>query len=274
MATVATAQVQWRDAAQQFKRWIWYSMAAVAASLSEMSFFDHLDELRKRLIRCAIAVGVGVMVALNYNAKLVILLKRPAKLAGVDIQAIGGAEVFSIYFKVALACGICLATPVILWQVWRFIEPALYRHEKRYAAPFLLSTIICFAGGAAFGYFIATPWFLGLEATWAKAVDIKFNPTSDEYFSLLTWTVIAMGAVFEAPPVVAILSRIGLVKASFLIRQFKHAFLIIAIVAAAVTPSGDIGTMLAFMSVILAIYFVCIVVAWLFGKPRTAEAEA
>jgi sec-independent protein translocase protein TatC len=265
-------QLHWRDALGQAERWLLYSMAAIAAALSDMSFFDHLEELRKRLIRCAIAVGVGMMVSLNYNAQLILWLKKPAQLAGINIQAIGGTEIFSIYFKVAAAAGICLAAPVILWQIWRFIEPALYKHEKRYAVPFLLSTILCFVLGAAFGLSVAAPWLLGLEATWAKAVQIVFNPTSDEYFSLLTATVVAMGAVFEIPPVVAVLSRIGLVNAGFLLRHSKHAVIISAVVAAAATPSGDLPPMIAFMSVILAIYAVSILLAWIFAKPRRSDA--
>jgi sec-independent protein translocase protein TatC len=199
-------------------------------------------------------------------------LKGPAIKAGIDVQAIGGTEIFSIYFKVAAAGGICLASPVILWQIWRFIEPALYKHEKRYAAPFLLSTIVCFVLGSAFAYRVAAPWFLSLEVAWGKAVDIDIAMTSLEYFGLLTSTVVAMGAVFEMPPIVAVLSRIGLVNARFLVRHAKHAVLISAIVAAAATPSGDIPPTIAFMSVILVIYAVCIVLAWIFGRQRKAEA--
>jgi sec-independent protein translocase protein TatC len=199
-------------------------------------------------------------------------LKGPATKAGLDVQAIGGTEIFSIYFKVAAAGGICLASPVILWQIWRFIEPALHKHEKRYAAPFLLSTIICFVLGAAFAYRVAAPWFLNLESAWGKAVDIHIHLTSLEYFSLLTSTVVAMGAVFEMPPIVAVLSRIGLVNARFLVRHAKHAVLISAVVAAAATPGGDLPPTIAFMSVILVIYAVCIVLAWIFGRQRKAEA--
>ncbi len=266
------AQPRWGGALRQFQRWLWCSMAGVAALLSDMSFFDHLEELRRRLIKCAIAVGVGLTVCINYNVQLIRWLKGPATQAGIDVQAIGGTEIFSIYFKVAAAGGICLASPVILWQIWRFIEPALYKHEKRYAAPFILSTIFCFVLGAAFAYRIAAPWLLTLQVAWAKAVDINLNLTSLEYFSLLTSTVVAMGAVFEAPPIVAVLSRIGLVDARFLVRHAKHAVVVSAIVSAAATPTGDLPPMIAFMLVILAIYVVCIVLAWIFGRQRKAEA--
>jgi sec-independent protein translocase protein TatC len=197
---------------------------------------------------------------------------KPAAIAGIKVIAIDATEIFSIYFKVATAGGICLASPVILWQVWRFIEPALYKHEKRYALPFLLSTIFCFVLGVAFGYVFAAPWFLGLETSWGKAVDIEIHMSSLSYFGLLTATVVAMGAIFEMPPIVAILSRIGLVNARFLLRHSKYAVIISAIVASAVTPGGDLPPTIALMSMILAIYVVCILVAWIFGKPRRAEA--
>ena len=237
-----------------------------------MTIWEHVAELRSRLIKCAIAIGAGVMICISYNTKLILWLKKPAELAGLDIQAIGGTEIFSIYFKVAATGGICLAAPVILWQIWRFIEPALYKHEKRYAAPFLLSTIFCFVLGAALGYRVAAPWLLGLQKTWATAVKIRLDMTSLEYFSLLTSTVLAMGVIFEMPPIVAVLSRIGLVNARFLVRHMKHAVILAAIVASAATPGGDLPPTIALTSVILALYAVCIVLAWMFGKPRRAEA--
>jgi len=265
-------ELHWRDALHAIKRWMWHSMVACAALLGDMSFFDHLEELRKRLIKCAIAIGAGLLLCLNYNAQLVRWLGAPAVKAGIKIVAIDATEIFSVYFKVAAAGGICLASPVILWQIWRFIEPALYKHEKRYAAPFLLSTILCFVLGSVFGYWIAFPWFLSLQNAWGKAVNIAITPSAMSYFGLLTATVVAMGAVFEMPPIVAILSRIGLVNARFLLRHSKHAVIIFAIVASAATPGGDLPPTIALMSVMMAIYAVCIVLSWMFGKPRKAEA--
>jgi len=132
--------------------------------------------------------------------------------------------------------------------------------------------IACFAGGAAFGYVVAAPWFLSIEAAWGTAAGILVQMSALSYFGLLTATVVAMGAVFEMPPIVVILSRIGLINARFLVRHIKHAILIFAVAAAAATPTGDVAPMLAFMSVMLAIYAVCIVLAWLFAKPRKLEA--
>jgi sec-independent protein translocase protein TatC len=261
------------DDLRQLKAWMWQSMMTTAVLLADMSFLDHLEELRKRIIKCLIAVGAGLMICLTYTQQIILFLNKPAEAAGIRLVAIDSTEIFSIYFKVALAGGICLASPVILWQAWRFIEPALYKHEKRWAAPFLISTILCFILGACFGYFVGAPWLLKLETVWGKAVHIEITMSSLSYIGLLTGTIVAMGAVFEMPPIVAILSRIGLINARFLVRHLNYAIVIFTILAAVITPTGDIPPTVALTCVMLAIYAVSIVMAWLFGKPRRAEAE-
>jgi sec-independent protein translocase protein TatC len=248
-------------------------MMATAVLLSDMSFLDHLEELRKRIIKCLIAVGAGVALCVAYTQQIILFLNKPAEAAGIRLVAIEGTEIFSVYFKVALAGGICLAAPVILWQAWRFIEPALYKHEKRWAAPFLTSTILCFILGAGFGYFMAAPWLLKMSALFGKAVHIEITMSSLSYIGLLTGTIIAMGAIFEMPPIVAILSRIGLVNARFLMRHLGHALVLFLALAAVITPTGDVTPTVALTCVMLGIYAVSIVVAWVFGKPRRAEAE-
>ena len=248
----------------------WRSALAASVMLSEMPFLEHLEELRRRIIRSVIAVAIGMLLCLTYAPQLIRFLGAPARAAGLKLVAIESTEIFSIYFKVTAMAGICFAAPFILWQVWRFIEPALYKHEKRYAVPFILSTILCFALGAGFGYTVAAPWLLQLEKTWAELVGIEITMSTLSYFGLLTSTIVAMGAVFELPPIVFILSRIGLVDARFLIRHIRHAVVISAIAASAITPTGDIPPTAALMTVILGLYAVSIVVAWVFGKSRTA----
>lgn len=126
MSTVIVSELSWRD---RFRR----AFLLALATLSEMPFLEHLEELRHRLIKCLIALAAGTIVGFVYTAPIIAFLGRPAAGSGIRLVAIDATEVFSLYFKVALATGICLAAPVILWQVWRFIEPALYKHEKRYA---------------------------------------------------------------------------------------------------------------------------------------------
>jgi len=277
MSTIASYLRQFpttsvRDAFKRFTAAVFQTLLIAAGVLSEMPFLDHLEELRRRIFKCLIAVGIGLAVCFAYAAELIIFLNRPALAAGVRLVAIDGMEIFSVYFQVAFVVGICMAAPVILWQAWRFIEPGLYRHEKRYAAPFIISTTLCFAAGAAFGYRIVAPWLLVLQVSMAQAAHIEVTMSSMSYLATLTNTILAMGAIFEMPPVVFILSRIGLVSAGFLTRNFKYAFLLFSIAAAVLTPSTNIPPMLAFMAVMTAVYVVSTLVALVFGKTRKSES--
>lgn len=266
----AVSALSWRGSTRRMKEMILSGILAGATVLGEMPFLDHLDELRNRLIRCLIALSVGTGIALVYTAQIIAFLGKPAAAAGIPLVAIDATEVFSLYFKVAAAAGICLSAPFILWQIWRFIEPALYAHEKRYSRPFIILTTLCFIVGAVFGYEIVAPWLLKLEMAMARDASLTVNMSAESYLAMLTATVVAMGAIFEMPPIVFILSRIGLVSARFLIRQFKYAFLLFSIAAAVLTPSTTIPPMLFFMAVMTGIYAVSIVVAMVFGRTRTA----
>jgi sec-independent protein translocase protein TatC len=233
-----------------------------------MPFLDHLEELRRRIIKALIALAIGTGISFLYAAQLIRVLQKPATDLGLVIVARGAWEVFTLYFQVSLAGGICLAAPVILWQAWRFVEPALYPRERRYAGPFIVSTTVCFAAGAVFGYAVVTPYLMRLQKTLAELAGIIYQPDALEFVGLLTSTVVSMGLIFEMPPVVFILSRIGLINARFLVRNFKYAFLIFGVAAAVLTPSPDIPPMLAFMGVMTALYAVSIVTAAIFGRSR------
>jgi sec-independent protein translocase protein TatC len=264
MSTVVLPQFTWRDRMRR-------TILTGAALLGEMPFLDHLEELRSRLIKSLIALGVGTIIGLAYTAPIISFLTRPAANSGVKLIAIEAFEVFSVYFKVALAAGICMAAPVILWQVWRFIEPALHKHEKRYAVPFIISTTLCFIAGVIFGYGIVAPWLLTLEVEMAKPAGIEIQMSGDSYLGMLTTTVISMGAIFEMPPIIFILSRIGLVSAKFLIRNFKYAFFLFAVAAALLTPSTQPPPMIFFMVVMTGLYVISILVAMVFGRARKPE---
>ena len=136
--------------------------------------------------------------------------------------------------------------------------------------PFIILTTLCFIVGVVFGYEIVAPWLLKLEMAMARDASLTVNMSAESYLAMLTATVVAMGAIFEMPPIVFILSRIGLVSARFLIRHFKYAFLLFSIAAAVLTPSTTIPPMLFFMAVMTGIYAVSIVVAMVFGRTRTA----
>lgn len=250
---------------------LWKGLAVFGVLVSDMSFLEHLEELRRRIIKCLIAVAVGMAISTAYTPAIIRFLKAPAAKYGVEVVGYGGWEMFSLYFDVAFAAGITLAAPFILFQVWRFIEPALYPREKRYALPFVILTTLSFILGAAFGYFVATPYIIELSHQLAALMDVTWRPGALEYVSLLTATIVAMGVVFEMPPIVFILSRIGLIDAPFLVRNFKYAFLTLAILSAVLTPGGDLGPMIAFLGVMTVLYFFSVLVALVFARKRAVQ---
>jgi len=247
-------------------------LAVGAAMASEMSFLDHLEELRSRILKSLLALAAGLAVCWIYVEPLIRFLGVPARLAGIRLVAIESTEIFSLYFTVALAGASCLAAPFIFWQVWQFVAPGLHRHEKRYAGPFIISTTLCFIGGAIFGYHVMMPLTLKLIAVMAQAVHIEVTMSVTGYFNLLVVLIVSMGIVFEISPVIFILSRIGLVTARFLIRNFKYAILISCIAAAVLTPSQDASTMILVAIPIILNYGLGILVAAVFGRNRQVAA--
>lgn len=262
----------WREHARRLRALLVQGFVLGAAMFSEMPFLDHLDELRNRIIKSIVAVGATLLVCVTYASELIEFLKIPADRVGIHLIAIGGTEIFSVYFKASLACAICLAAPFLLCQIWEFIAPGLHKHERRYAGPFLISTTFSFIGGAAFGFLVLLPLALGLQLSMAEAVGISLPMSAMSYFDLLSMVVISMGVIFEIPAVIFLLSRIGLITASFLARNFKYAILLSFIAAAILTPSTDMSTMTLVAVPMIGLYAVGIVVAWVFGRPRKVEA--
>jgi sec-independent protein translocase protein TatC len=247
------------------------SLAVGAAMATEMSFLDHLEELRSRILKSLVALAAGLALCWTFVEPLIRFLGVPAEIAGIRLVAIESTEIFSLYFTVALAGAACLAAPFILWQVWQFVSPGLHSHERRYAVPFIVSTTLCFIGGAVFGYKVMMPLTLKLIAAMARAVHIEVTMSVTGYFNLLAVLIICMGIVFEISPVIFILSRIGLVSARFLVRNFKYAVLISCIAAAVLTPSQDASTMILVSIPIILNYGLGIIVAAIFGRNRQAE---
>lgn len=181
-------------------------------------------------------------------------------------------ESFTLYVTVSLYSAIALAVPLLLIQVWGFISPALYRHERAYVTPFVLLSSISFVGGAAFAYYILFPpavrYLLGLAE--------EFRPLlrATDYFDLITLIMLAMGLIFQMPAITYVLARIGIVSASFLIKSWKLALVIILIVAAVVSPTGDIPNLLLFATPMMVLYALSIGIAWIFGKQRSATKTA
>src|SRR5215470_15508405 len=199
----------------------------------KMSFLEHLDELRKRIVNSCIAIAVGVVLTFAFIDKIFNFLLAPTRKAlppGVKLIYTQPGEAFSLYVTVALIAGVVVAAPFIMFQVWMFIAPGLYSNEKRMAIPFVLFTTIGFLLGAAFNHYVAFPFMMVFFASFNNA-DLAFMPKLDDVFGLYSKMLLGMGVVFQMPTVVYFLARLKLVTARFLLAQFKYAFLIIFIVA-------------------------------------------
>jgi sec-independent protein translocase protein TatC len=180
-------------------------------------------------------------------------------------------EAFNLELKLALLAAVFLGAPFILGQVWLFISPGLYRHERRYALPFILSSSVLFVVGGLFGYFIAFPFALQFLIEWAKNMGVTPRISASEYFDLFIMVELGLAVIFEIPALIFVLSRIGLVSGSFLLKNTRYAVLIAFILAAVITPTTDIPNMMMMAGPMIALYMLGVVVAFVFGKKRTKE---
>ena len=240
------------------------------AAGGKMSFLEHLDELRKRLIVAVAAVGVGCLIAFTFVDRIYKFVMDPLSRLlpkGSTFIFTEPTEAFILYLWMALLTGILLAMPVVLWQVWLFIAPGLYQREKKMAIPFVTLASVGFFGGAAFTHYLLFPWMWTFFASFATE-NLRFAPKIEPVFDLYVKMILGMGLVFQMPAVVYFLARMGLVTARFLLRNFKYAILIIFIVAAVITPSGDMLTQTLFAAPMIGLYIISIVIAWLFGKRK------
>jgi sec-independent protein translocase protein TatC len=180
-------------------------------------------------------------------------------------------ESFTLYVTVSLYAAIALSVPLLLLQVWGFISPALYKHERAYVTPFILLSSISFVLGAAFAYYILFPpavsYLLGLGE------DFRLLLRATDYFDFITLIMLAMGIIFQMPAITYVLSRIGLISSGVLLRSWKVAVVVILIVAAVVSPTGDIPNMMLFAAPMMVLYVVSIFIAWFFGRKRQTTAE-
>ena len=178
-------------------------------------------------------------------------------------------EPFQLYLLVALYGAIALSVPFLLFQVWGFISPALYKHERKYVTPFVLLSSVSFVLGAAFAYYILFPPALG----YLLGLGENFTPflKATDYFDFVTLIMLAMGGIFQMPAIAYVLSRIGIINAGFLIKSWKVALIVILIVAAFVSPTGDVLNLMLFATPMMALYLVSILIAWIFGRKRKSE---
>jgi sec-independent protein translocase protein TatC len=241
----------------------------------KMSFLEHLDELRKRIMRSCIAIALGVVVTFAFIQPIFDFILAPTRKAlpsGVKLIYTQPGEAFSLYITVALIAGVIVAAPFIMYQVWMFIAPGLYANEKRMAIPFVALTTIGFVLGAAFNHYVSFPFMMAFFATF-NTPELAFMPRLDDVFGLYTKMLIGMGIVFQMPTLVYFLARMKLISAAFLAKHFKYAFLVIFIIAAVITPTGDMMTQTIFAAPMVGLYLLSIGIAWLVGPKRVRAAE-
>lgn len=241
-------------------------------STSKMSFLEHLDELRKRLIASVAAIAVGFFVCLFFIEKIFAFIMRPL----LTVLPPGGhfiytepAEMFMLQLKGAALAGLILATPVVLYQLWLFIAPGLYANEKKFAIPFVFMATFFFVAGVMFSHFIAFPWTWAFFASFTTDY-VEFMPKVSPVFSFYAKMLLAFGVIFQMPTLVFFLARFGLVTARFLIRYFKYAVLIIFIIAAVLTPGTDVVSQLMMALPMMLLYIISIGIAWMFGRKKPA----
>lgn len=250
-----------------------HMLVAVSAIAREMSFIEHLEELRKRIVWALVSVAATFAVCWVYAGSLYEIASAPIRSnPAVTLSVSRPQDIFGLHMKVALVAAIFFASPLILTQAWLFISPGLHRHERRYAIPFVLSASLLFMAGGAFGYYVAFPAALKFLLDWI--VESNLTPIIDagEYFDLFFSIMVALGIVFQIPAVIFVLSRIGLLTAGMLARNFKHAVLGCVIVATVITPTTDFANLLVVAGPMIVLYCVGIGVAWVFGR-RRASAE-
>ena len=237
-----------------------------------MTFLEHLDELRKRIVQSLIALVLTSAAGWIFREQIFEILRAPLGDAVQTLVYTKVTDTFTIWLKIAVAFGIFLASPFILLQVWLFISPGLYRKEKKYSVPFLVSGTALFVAGGLFAYYVILPLSLNFLI---KELGARLQPmlTAVDYFNFVVIIVVGMGAVFQLPVLVAFLSLFGLITPRFLWKNFRYAILLIFIVAAVVSPTPDALNLSFWAGPMILLYLGSIGVSWVFQR-RRLRAEA
>jgi len=243
-------------------------------SPDEMTFLEHLEDLRKRIFYSAVFIVVAVIPAWIFSKDLFDILARPVtqflpegeRLAYTTLTA-----PFMLYIKVSFLAAIFFSSPFIFLQLWYFIAPGLYQHEKKYVIPFVLFTSVFFLLGAVFGYFIVFPWACRFFLSMGQ--DFQAVITVDKYFSLALRVLLGIALVFELPTLVFFLSRMGLITPRWMIKNFKYAILAVFTIAAIITPTPDMITQSIIAFPMLGLYGLSILIAFIFGKKKRSRSS-
>jgi sec-independent protein translocase protein TatC len=240
-------------------------------------FVEHLQELRKRIIRALLGIAVGMALVGSFCERIFRWVMLPVLGSLPEGQRFlhytGSLEPFMVYLKTSLYGGIFVAAPYVLLQIWLFVAPGLYKRERKVVVPFLVSGTLLFYAGAAFCYFLVMPYAFPALAAIAGE-DMKPILTMSEQLSLVLAMLLGFGIIFEVPVIIGFLSMVGLVSADFLARYRRHAIVINVAVAAIITPTGDPFN-LALMAVPMILFYeIGILLARALGKKKPADSES
>ena len=244
-------------------------------SPDEMTFLEHLEDLRKRLFYSVLALFIGFVPGWIFAKDIYKILARPVTQylpAGTKLAFTGLTAPFMLYMKVAFLGSLFVMSPFVFLQLWYFIAPGLYQKEKKYVVPFVLMTTFFFALGAVFGYFIVFPWacrfFLQLGRDFQPVIKV------DEYFGFALRVLLGIAVVFELPTLIFFLAKMGLVTARWMIRNFKYAVLVVFVIAAVITPTPDAITQSIVAVPMLALYGLSILIALAVGRGKEKARRA
>jgi sec-independent protein translocase protein TatC len=238
--------------------------------LPGMSLMEHLDELRKRILHSVFYLLAGFIVAYIFHVQLYAFIQAPLDQLHIPLNYTHPTDGLNLYLKTSLYGGAIIASPFILYQVWLFISPGLYRHEQRYVVPFMAATVTLFLGGAWFGYRYVLPGALNVLI---NGFGKKFHPiiTIEDYTGFFLAIVLALGATFELPVIIFFLALFGIVDGKFLLKHVRYAILIIFVITAIICPLPDVFSMCLFASPMLVLYFIGVAGAFLVNPAKKKD---
>lgn len=253
----------------------------VKAADEQLTLTEHLSELRLRIIRSALAIAVGMLVIVIWYDPVLDLIRAPyenlcnnsaemrARTGDCRLVSLGPLDAFGTRFRISMWGGLVLALPVVMWQIWRFVVPALHAKEKKYAVPFILSALAMFALGGYLAYWTLEK-ALEFLISWSGE-DVESTFQVSKYVSLVTLMVVMFGLGFQIPVLLVFLQLVGVLQPRTLIRFWRYAIMIIFLLAAVITPSGDPISMLVLAVPLSILYFVAALIAWLIIRRRPAS---
>jgi len=244
-----------------------------------MSFMEHLDELRRRIIRALMGIGIAFGCSLYFTDRLWKIIQQPFKgamaingIPDAKLVVTGPMEAFSIiWIKLPILCALFIASPWILYQVWSFIAPGLYKRERRWAVPFIFFSASLFLLGGTFAYFVAFKLGLGFLLGIALVNDLTTMVSITDYFDLFFNVMLGMGLVFEIPILIFFLSLLRILSPAFLVRNSRYALLIIVVLAAIVTPTPDVVNLMLISVPMTLLYFVGVFASYLLWLSREGK---